>query len=177
MGDIKLIDWQRNKELLLEHSESPFHDFFAENKAIVAIGYVYEFGRGTMYFDTCANSAENARTSLAEYIAEYPEESGDDFRWNSGDYAWSGGAINVEWSEEWESALSNLDQLAEDATQSEIIHSGFADICCEVLAELAKRDVFGDWSVIDFNVAALLDDVQLVMKRDQHIRELIREKS
>jgi len=172
-----VIDWQRNKELLLEYSESPFRDFFSENTAIAAIGYVYEFGRGTMYFDTCANSVEHARRSLAEYIAEHPEQSSDHFRWNSGDYDWSGGAIDVELSEEWESELSNLDQVAEDATQSEIVHSRFADICCEVLAELAKRGIFGDWSVIDFNVAALLDSEQLVKKRDQRIRDLIRGKS
>ncbi len=36
------------------------------------------------------------------------------------------------------------------------------------------RGVFGDWAVIDFNVAALLDDVGEVKKRDRRIREPIR---
>lgn len=175
-----MVDWQRIGELLLDYSESPLRKFFSENKEkgeeIAAIGYVYEFGRGELYFDVCANSAEHAKKSFADHVAEYPE-SGDEFRWNSGDYDYSGGAVDSELSEELQTELDCLDRLAEDSSQSETVHDGFAEICCEVLAELAKRDVFGDWSVIDFNVAALLDDEQLVMKRDQDIKELIRKKS
>src|SRR5262249_1702918 len=123
---------------------------------IAAVGYVYEFGRGQLDFAVCANTARNAKESLADYLAKWPDASADEFRWNSGNYDYPGQLAY--WSETLWSELRHLDQLAANPDQSKTIHDAIANICCEVLAELAKRGVFGDWSVIDFNVAALLDD-------------------
>ncbi len=172
--------WRRNRELLLETSEPLIRTLFAENKArgdvLSAIGYVYEFGRGQLCFNLCANTARNAKESLAGFLARWPNATEDEFRWNSGDYDYPGAAQGCcgSWSRAWMDELRRLDRLAENKAQAETIHDHVAEICCEVLAELATRAVFGDWSVIDFNVAALLDDVDEVKKRDRRIRELIR---
>jgi hypothetical protein len=174
-----VTDWRRNKELLLENSEPFVRALFAENKdqgeVIAAIGYVFEFGRGQLCFELCANTARNAKKSLVEHLAQWPNASADSFRWNSGDYDYPG-AIQDRfggWSEVWWNELSRLDRLAYQE-HSTLVHEGVADICCEVIAELAKRGVIGDWSIIDFNVSALLDEVEQVKKRDQRIRYLIR---
>jgi hypothetical protein len=53
------------------------------------------------------------------------------------------------------------------------VHEGVGRICCNVLAELAGRGVLGDWKLLDFNVAALLDDIAQVKERDRFIRQLI----
>jgi hypothetical protein len=175
-----LIDWQRNKGLLLENSEPVVRALCAENKTrgdvLSAIGYVFEFGRGQLCFELCANTGRNAKESVAAYLAQWPTASADEFRWNSGDFDYSGGVQDHfgGWSASWWDELSRLDRLAADAGHSKSIHDGIADICCEVLAELASRGTFGDWSVIDFNVAALLDDVDVVKKRDARIREMLR---
>ncbi len=174
-----MIDWRRNKEVLLENSERIVRALFADYKDkgddIAAIGYAFEFGRGQLCFELCANTARNAKDSLAEYLAKWPNASTDQFRWNSGDYDHAGGVQDHfgGWSDAWWEELSRLDRLAGDKEQSKIVHEGIANICCEVLATLASRGVFGDWSIIDFNVSALLDEVEQVEQRDKRIRNLI----
>ena len=91
-----MTDWRRNEELLHKDSERLIRALFAEHEKrrepLVAIGYVFEFGRGQLCFDLCANTARTAQTSLAEYLAKYPDASADEFRWNSGDYDYPGAA-------------------------------------------------------------------------------------
>ena len=175
-----MTDWRRYQELLLKDSEPLVRALFAENKkrrdVIAAIGYVFEFGRGHLCFDICANTVRNAKKSVADYLAKYPDESPEDFRWNSGDYDYPGAVQDRfgGWSDTWSDELVKLDRLAEGKKHSKRVRDRIADICCNVLAALASRGVFGDCSVIDFNVAALLDRVELVKKRDARIRDLIR---
>lgn len=175
-----MIDWPHNRELLLAESERLVQALFAENRergdCLVAIGYVFEFGRGQLEFDMCANTAQSAEEALAELLAEDPDESPDEVRWNSGDFDYPGGVSDHYggFSAEWRTELKRLDQLAEDdEEQSAAVHEGIANICCEVLAELATRGVIAEWSSIDFNVAALLDEIDQVKARDQQIRRLI----
>jgi hypothetical protein len=174
-----LTGWVLNKALLLENSEPVVRALFSENEArgdvLAAIGYVFEFGRGQLCFDLCANTARHAKASLAEFLAKWPDATADEVRWNSGDYDYPAGVQDRfgGWSTAWWNELSRLDRLAADAGQSQDIHAGIAEICCEVLAELANREVLGVWSVMDFNVAALLDDIEQVKQRDAHIRNLI----
>lgn len=174
-----MTDWQHITEMLLEESEPFVRALLGktseEGETLAAIGYTFEFGSGQLCFEMCANTASNAKESLAQYLAESPDASTDECRWNSGDYDYPG-AVQEEfgdWSPAWWDELSQLDQLSADEGQSKIIHARMADICCEVLAELATRGIFEDWSVIDFNVAALLDDVELVKQRDAQIKGLI----
>jgi hypothetical protein len=175
-----VTDWRHNQELLYEDSERLVHALLAEHKKrrepIAAIGYVFEFGRGQLCFDLCANTARHAQTALAEYLTKYPDASADELRWNSGDYDYAGAADQYGggWSKLWWDELERLNQLAEDDEESQRVHEGVGRICCKVLAGLARRGVLGDWSVLDFNVAAMLDDIEVVKGRDARIRELIR---
>ena len=177
------MDWHRNQELLLKDSEPLILALFTENEdrgdVIAAIGYVFEFGRGQLCFELCANTARHSKESQAKYRTEWPSEPIDEFRWNSGDYDYPGAVQDRfgGWSTAWWDELSRLDSLSADEGHSKVIHDGIANICCHVLAELAKRGAFGDWSVIDFNVAALLDDIEQVKKRDALIRDFIRTKT
>jgi hypothetical protein len=174
-----VTDWRRNQELLLKDSERLIRALLAEHKKkrdpLAAIGYVFEFGSGQLCFELCANTLRHAKESLTEYLAKWPDASADEFRWNSGDYDYPGAAdqFGGGWSEPWWGELEWLDRLAEDPKHSKRVHDGVAKICCNVLAELARRGVLGDWSVLDFNVAALLDDVAQVKRRDRRIRKLI----
>jgi Domain of unknown function (DUF4303) len=178
-GRRPVTDWMRNKELLLEDSEPVIRGLFAENKdkgeVLVAIGYVFEFGRGQLCFDLCANTSRNLKESLASFLAKWPDAAGDEVRWNSGDFDYPGSVQDRfgGWSDTWCDELKRLDHLAKDEEHFKSVHEGIADVCCEALAELAKRGVLGDWSSIDFNVAALLDDVEQVKERDMKIRSLI----
>jgi hypothetical protein len=174
-----VTDWQHNKELLLKESEPMARRLLTKMKAggdtLAAIGYVFEFGRGQLCFEMCANTARNAKESLDKHLAARPDASADEFRWNSGGFDYPA-AVQVhfgDWSRELWDELSRLDRLAVQARHSKTVHKKVADTCCEVLAELARRGVLGDWSAIDFNVAALLDDVAEVKKRDTRIRKLI----
>jgi hypothetical protein len=126
--------------------------------------------------ELCANTARNAKESLAEYLAKWSDASADEFRWNSGDYDYPSGVQDRfgGWSNRWWDELARLDALAQDEKHTKNVHDGVADICCNVLAELAKRGVFGDWSIIDFNVSALLDVVAQVKRRDKRIRKMIK---
>lgn len=175
-----MTDWRRNQELLFKDSERLIRALLAEHEKrrepLAAIGYVFEFGRGQLCFDLCANTVRNAQTSLAEYLTKWPDASADEFRWNSGDYDYPGAADKYGggWSKPWWDELVRLDQLVADNEESKSVHEGVARICCNVLAGLARRGVLGDWGVLDFNVAALLDDFDVVKQRDAHIRALIR---
>jgi hypothetical protein len=174
-----VTDWQRNQELLCKDSERLIRALLAEHEKtrqpLAALGYVFEFGRGQLCFDLCANTASHAQTSLAEYLAKYPDASADELHWNSGDYDCPGAADQYGggWSEPWWEEVKRLDHLAEDDEESKRVHEGVARICCNVLAELAGRGVLGDWALLDFNVAALLDNVAQVKARDTLIRRLI----
>jgi hypothetical protein len=167
-------DWERNRALLLAESEPIVRQLLADNETkgdrIVAIGFVYEFGRGQLYFDMCANTAGNFRAQFPDGVVD------DEGRWNSGDYDYPGGVSDHygDWSRTWWEELSRLDHIAKDKEQFTGLHERVAEICCAVLVELAKRGVFSDWSTIDFNVAALLDDVQLVIQRNEGIKNLIK---
>ena len=83
-----MTDWRRNKELLLGNSEPILRDLVAENRdrgdVVAAVGYVFEFGRGQLCFELCANTARNAQASLAEHQAKWLDASADEVRWNSG---------------------------------------------------------------------------------------------
>jgi len=175
----QVTDWRRNQDLLCKDSERLIRALFAEHEKrrepLAAIGYVYEFGRGQLCFELCANTARHARTSIAEYHEKYPDTPADEFRWNSGDYDDSGAADQYGggWSESWWEELQRLDRLAADDEESKCVHEAVARICCNVLAELAGRGVLGNWRRLDFNVAALLDEVAEVKERDRRIRRLI----
>src|SRR5437762_13251901 len=112
-----MTDWQRNRMFLLENSEPVVRALLAENKdrgdVIAAVGYVFEFGRGQLCFDLCANTARNAKESLAGYLAKWPDASADEFRWNSGNYDYPGGVQERfgGWSAAWWDELSRLDRL------------------------------------------------------------------
>jgi hypothetical protein len=69
--------------------------------------------------------------------------------------------------------LANEHGAANDHDVQERIHELFGDVCCTVLARLAKRGTLGDWSDLDFNVAEFLDGFEVVKERDARIRELI----
>jgi hypothetical protein len=85
-----VTDWRRNKESLLGNSEPILLALFAENRdrgdVVAAVGYVFEFGRGQLCVELCANTARNAQASLAEHQAKWPDASADEVRRNSGDY-------------------------------------------------------------------------------------------
>jgi hypothetical protein len=174
-----VTDWGHNREVLLKESEPFVRALLAKTKGegdtLAAIGYTFEFGSGQLCFEMCANTARNAKESLARHLAAWPDESPDEFRWNSGDYDYPGAVQDHfgGWSKGWWAELSRLDRLAEQGKQSKVVHQKVADTCCEVLAELARHGVLGDWSALDFNVAALLEDVAEIKKRDQRIRKLI----
>jgi hypothetical protein len=174
-----VTDWQRNRQVLFQETEPFVRGLLAktagEGGTLAAIGYTFEFGTGQLCFDMCANTARNAKESLARHLAAWPDASADEFRWNSGDYDYPGAVQDHfgGWSQAWWAELSRLDRLAAQGKQSKVVHQNVADVCCEVLADLARRGVLGDWSAIDFNVAALLEDVAEVKKRDRRIRKLI----
>jgi hypothetical protein len=173
------VDWHFIQELLLKDSERLIRALLAEHEErkdpLAAIGYVFEFGRGQLCFELCANTRRNAQESLAEHMAKWPDKSADEFRWNSGDYDYPGAADQHGggWSELWWTEVNRLDRLAEDREQSEGIQEAFASICSNVLAELARRGVLGDWTALDFNVSGLLDKEEQVKRRDERIRKLI----
>jgi|GEM_PF-5885922 len=165
-----MTDWQRNQERLLKESEPIVRSLVEkENEkgnTIAAIGFVYEFGRGQLCFEICANTAKNAEKAMGADRAKWP----DDLRWNSGDYDYPGGVQGHfgGFSSDLWAELSDLDRSAEENDElAEAIHVQIAENCCEVLIDMATRGVFKDWKFIDFNVAALLDDVKIVKKRDQ----------
>lgn len=129
-----------------------------------------------MCFELCANSAKTAQKTFEKFLKKRPDASADDVRWNSGDFNYSGGLQGhfSGWSAELWEIVSDLDALAEDDDdESEQIHDRTARICSEILADLAREGVFGDWSQLDFNVAALLDPVETIKQRDAEIRSLI----
>jgi len=162
-----MTDWRRNEELLCEESERLIRALFAEHEKrrepLAAIGYVYEFGRGQLCFELCANTARKA------------QKLSPDDRWNSGDYDYPAAADQHGggWSKSWWDELEQLDRLAQDAEESKRIHDATARIGCNVLIQLAGRGVLGEWKLLDFNVAALLDDVAEVEERDRLIRKQI----
>jgi hypothetical protein len=174
-----VTDWQRNKNVLLKVSKPSVRALLAkttgEGDTLAAISYTFEFGSGQLCFEMCANTARNAKESLARHLAAWPDASPDEVRWNSGDYDYPGAVQDHfgGWSQGWWAELSRLDHLAAQGKQSKVVHQKMADTCCEVLAALARRAGLGDWSAIDFNVAALLEDVTEVKKRDRRIRKLI----
>jgi hypothetical protein len=174
-----VTNWPHNQELLFNDSERLIRALFAHHEKtqtpLAAIGYVFEFGRGQLCFDLCANTARHARESLIGFLEKYPGASADEFRWNSGDYDYPGAADQYGggWSEQWWDELRQLDRLAGNGEELERVHDGVAQICCNVLADLARRGVLGDWRLLDFNVAALLDDTPRVQERDRLIRDLI----
>lgn len=162
-----MTDWQQLKQLILDESgpcvRALSADLDSKGDSLSAVGYVYEFGRGQLCFEMCANTSRNAK------------ETAEEDRWNSGDYDYPGGVqeIHGNWSDALWLELSVLDRLAQDQEQSPVVHDTVAKICCEVLAELTRSGVIGDWQQIDFNVAALLDELNEVEQRDRRIRELI----
>ena len=174
-----MIDWKKNEELLFQDSERLIRALFAHHeqtqKPLAAIGYAYEFASGQPCFELCANTVQNAQHTLAEAQSKYPDASVDEFRWNSGDYDYPGAADQHGggWSKAWWSEVERLSQWECTPEEGRKLYEGTARICCHVLAELARRGVLGDWRKLDFNVAALLDEIPEVMQRDQRIRQLI----
>lgn len=174
-----MIDWRRNQELLLQESEPFVRALVAKTRGdgdgLAAMGYCFEFGRGQWFFELCATTARHAKASLARRLAASSDASPDEFRWNSGNFDYPGTIQDHfgGWSQTWCAVLSRLDHLAEQEQQSPLVHHKVAGICCQVLADLARRGILGDWTTIDFNVAALLDDIAEVKKRDLRIRKLI----
>jgi len=170
-------DWRRFKKLLYDDSQRILGAFFTksrdESDPIAAIGYVYEFGRGQLCFELCANSAKAAQKAVERFGKKL---SADEIRWNSGNFDYSGGVQDHfgGWSTELWDTVSELDAIAEDDDdEAGKIHDRVARICGEILADLAREGVFGDWTQIDFNVAALLDPVETVKQRDAEIRRLM----
>lgn len=175
-----MTDWRRLKKLVHDDSQRILRAFFTrsrdEQDPIAAIGYVYEFGRGQLCFELCANSAKASRKMVEEFLKKYPGDSAEEVRWSSGDFDHPGGVQERfgGWSADLWDMVSDLDAIVEDDDdEADQIHDRVARICSEVLAELAREGVFGDWTQIDFNVAALLDPVETVKQRDAEIRKLV----
>ena len=151
----------------------------AENRQrgdeLVAVGYVFEFGRGQLEFNLCANTSVNLKRVLGALPANSPAESLDNARWNSGNFDYPA-AISDRFggfSDEWWDVLTTLDQLAEAENNRQMVYDGTVEICCESLADLARRSVIENWQQLDLNVADLLDEIDCVMNRDKYIRSLI----
>lgn len=179
MADL-VIDWNRNCDLLLKTTEPIVRGFLAARHArgevVVAIGYAYEFGSKQLCFDMCADTAVQSDAAPRSVSLRSSEAMASDRRWNSGDYSFPGGVQESfgDWNDEWWNELRKLDRLAESQKGMQAtVHAGVAEICCQVLAHLALRGVFGDWTAMNFSVAALLDDVKIIKQRDEQIRKLI----
>lgn len=175
-----MIDWSHNEKILLEESEPIVRALLSrtrkEGDELAAIGYVFEIGRGQLEFDLCANTRRCANERIAAYAAEYPDDSMDEVRWNSGDFDYPSGVSEHfgGWSDTWWGELSRFDQLAEASPETaKLIYEGISDICCKVLAELASKGVIEDWSNLDFNIADLLDEIPVIKGRDEIVRNLI----
>ena len=175
-GELVPIDWARNRELLLKVCEPIVRGFVASRQAsgevVLAIGYAFEFGTKQLCFDMCANTAREADAAQQRTNARNK-------RWNSGDYNFPGGVQEEfgDWGDEWWDELRALDRLAEKSDMKAAVKDGITEICCQVLAELASGGVLGDWTTVDFNVAALLDKVEVIEQRDGKIRKLIQSAS
>lgn len=177
-----MMSWQERSVLLTQESGRILSALMGklrdDGDELAVIGFVYEFGRGALTFDWCANTVRNGR-ALSGSTGPLPDE----LRWNSGDFDFPSGicCYGEGWSDALWGDLLELDRLAfqevdlpaEERLESNRIHEGVADLCCNVLATLAKRGVFGEWRQVDFSVGALLDSIEVVRRRDQQIRTLI----
>lgn len=170
-----MIDWARNRKLLIENSERIIRGLMTDHREsgdeIVAVGYVFELTQPL--FGICANSSSSLKASLEECDGD--NEAAEEVRWNSGDFDYSG---NVDdhydgFSEELRGELRNLGRLARIDSNKSMIYDGVVRMCCEALADLVKRKVIDDPSKIDFNVSDLDDDLETVKARDEFIRRLI----
>ena len=164
-----MIDWARNKQLLLEGSRNAFLAFMRKHKKdhLSAVGFVFELGNVSPSFEPCAD--------LGKSRAEVESQEDDD-RWNSGNFTHPAGVLQTvnELGTAWNSENDRLHEMADDEQATKPIYEGLARISCEVLAKLATEGVFGDWDSVDFNVSEVNDDTSLVKKRDAQIRKLIK---
>ena len=174
-----MFDWQRNKQLLFMNSsrliDSLYNECEQEGDSLAAIGFVFEFGRGQLEFDLCANTSRNAKATLEEFRKQYPNESTDEFRWNSGDFDYPS-AISDRFGgfcDEWLLELRKLNQLAERQQNRKKIYEGIVEISCHVIRDLVVNGIIRDGLDLDFNVADLLDDIDVIVERDKYIRSII----
>lgn len=171
-----MTDWIHNQKILIEESEPIIRGLLAENQdrgdKLAAIGYVFEFGRGQLEFDLCANTSGNLKEMLEDLEPDEPE---DDVRWNSGDFDYPSGVSDSfgGFSKAWRDELARIDQLAETESNRTAIYDGIVEICCQVLADFCRRDVIEGWQQIDLNVADLLDEIEDIKNRDKYIRSII----
>lgn len=172
-------DWSHNLNILIQDSEPLIRSLLVENCSrgdeIVSIGYVFEFGRGQLEFDLCANTSRNQTAALESLGMNFTEGTKDYVRWNSGDFDFPAGVSDLfgGFSEEWYDELIRINQLAETESNRTAVYDGIVEICCQALADFARREVIEDWRQLDFNVSDLLDDVEVVKNRDKYIRSII----
>src|SRR5260370_1514023 len=178
-----MIDWERNKRLLIEGSEHAIRAFLAQlpNGELAAIGYTFELWNESPQFNLCANARRYFQESMLGYRREWPETSEQQIRWSSGDFEFPAGLLKVrnELGTEWCAEnvrlhkLSDADEMGRESAYSQEVYDGLVRISCEALAVLAKKNVFGDFSKIDFNVAEYGDKIDVIKERDRMIRALI----
>ena len=170
-----MIDWKCFKQLLAVETKREIEALFAENRkrgdTLVAVGFVFEFGRGQLEFDLCANTKRNAEQSVANYLSKYPNGSAMEIRWNSGDFDYP--VANSEFSDALWDQLKNLDNLAKHERNRQVVYDNVVATCCHVMAECAQNGAIPDWNNIDLNVAELLDDMATIVERDKYIRSLV----
>jgi hypothetical protein len=176
-----MIDWERNKKLLLDGSEAAIRKFLAVRAKgdLCAIGYVFELWNASPQFDLCANTTQFFQESMARHLKKWPDDSVDDsakeYRWNSGCYQYSAGLLGerAELGAAWDAESDRLHELADADPESREVYDGLIRISCDVLVELASRRVFGDWSALDFNVSEVGDAIETVQQRDREIKQRI----
>jgi hypothetical protein len=167
-----MIDWRRNKRLLVEGTQSAVRAFLAKKgrNDLCSVGYVFELGNASPAFFLCADT----RT----YRSQCPDAETDEARWNSGGFEYPAALLSLhELGPEWADEVARLPSLAEDASHFREVYDGLITICCEALAELAPTGLFGDWTQVDFNVSEVGDPIERVRERDRHIRQLLAAKA
>jgi hypothetical protein len=92
-----MIDWQRNKAILITGSETAIRAFLSRNSTaeLCAVGYVLELGQPPpLAFYLCANTRRYFDRTMAKYRERWPDTPADNIRWNSGDYEFPAGLLD-----------------------------------------------------------------------------------
>ncbi|HEX7900737.1 MAG TPA: DUF4303 domain-containing protein [Planctomycetota bacterium] len=174
------MDWRKLGALLTMSTEQAFLAFFEKvpRASLCAVGYVFEIGNATPQFFLCANTSERLRSSLQAYRSSNPQRVEDSVRWNSGDYEYPAKLLSRdELGRTWELEYAKVEALfgaAESEAAFGKIYRRLVDACVSSLVDLAARDVFGDWTRLDFNVSETAEPFFVPRARHRHVIRGIR---
>jgi hypothetical protein len=163
-----MIEWRQHHAVLLRGARAALGAFFEKTgrEDVCAVGFVFELWNASPSFHLCADRWVYRRSC--------PDWDSAEARWNSGGFEFPAALLSLgELGREWDATAAELHRLAADKRCSRDVYDGLVRVSCEVLADLAREGLFGDWRGIDFNVSEVNDGIEVVRARDALIRQLI----